>query len=92
MAGNGSRNGTELIVRKGEALVGVPDAENGEPITRVYVRNLRSPGRPNAETLALALSAICAWKELDWEFTLAELDRIRHESEPTPPLDLDDIL
>ena len=92
MASNGNHNGIELIVRKGEALVAVPGEENGQPITRVYVRNLRSPGKPNEETLALALSAIGAWKELDWEFTLSELDRIRHESEPTPPLDLDDIL
>jgi hypothetical protein len=29
-----------------------------------------------------------AWADLDWEEALDELDRIRHESDPTPPIDL----
>jgi len=36
------------------------------------------------ETLALAGS----WKDLDFDNMLDELDRIRHESKPTPPLEL----
>jgi hypothetical protein len=27
-----------------------------------------------------------AWADLDWEEAEAELDRIRHESQPTPPI------
>src|SRR5437763_5072277 len=37
------------------------------------------------ETLALAGS----WKELDFDDMIEQLDRIRHESKPTPPLILD---
>ena len=37
---------------------------------------------------ALALAVIGAWSDLDWEETAAELDRIRHESTPTPPIEL----
>jgi len=37
------------------------------------------------ETLALA----GAWGERDWDEVEQELDRIRHESTPTPPIDLD---
>src|SRR2546421_10158264 len=37
------------------------------------------------ETLALAGS----WKDLDFDDMLEQLDRIRHESKPTPPLALD---
>src|SRR5947209_8935490 len=37
------------------------------------------------ETLALAGS----WKDLDFDDMLEQLDRIRHESKPTPPLTLD---
>jgi PHD/YefM family antitoxin component YafN of YafNO toxin-antitoxin module len=37
------------------------------------------------ETLALAGS----WKALDFDDMLEQLDRIRHESKPTPPLTLD---
>lgn len=37
-----------------------------------------------------ALSLAGAWKELgDWNEVMDELDRIRHESKPTPPIDLD---
>jgi len=37
------------------------------------------------ETLSLAGS----WKELDFDEMIAQLDRLRHESKPTPPLELD---
>src|SRR5712692_8400979 len=37
------------------------------------------------ETLALAGS----WSELDFDDMIQQLDRIRHESKPTPPLELD---
>ena len=36
------------------------------------------------DTLALAGS----WRALDWDDMMQELDRIRHESKPTPPIDL----
>jgi hypothetical protein len=34
-----------------------------------------------------ALSVIGAWSDLDWDEAIAELDRIRHDSTPTPPID-----
>jgi hypothetical protein len=37
------------------------------------------------ETLSLAGS----WKDLDFDDMIEQLDRIRHESKPTPPLELD---
>ncbi len=37
------------------------------------------------ETLALA----GAWKDLDFDDMLEQLDHIRHDSKPTPPLKLD---
>jgi hypothetical protein len=37
------------------------------------------------ETLALA----GAWKDLDFDDMLEQLDHIRHDSKPTPPLNLD---
>lgn len=35
-----------------------------------------------------ALQANGAWADLDWDEATAELDRIRHQTTPTPPLDL----
>ena len=41
---------------------------------------------PHSTTKA-ALSVIGAWSDLDWEEMVEALDRIRHESKPTPPFD-----
>jgi hypothetical protein len=35
-----------------------------------------------------ALGVIGAWEDLDWDEMVASLDRIRHESVPTPPIEL----
>jgi hypothetical protein len=38
-----------------------------------------------------ALSLAGAWESMGWDGVLDELDRIRHESRPTPPIDLSDL-
>lgn len=38
-----------------------------------------------------ALSVIGAWRDMQGDDEFATLDRIRHESQPTPPIDLGDI-
>jgi hypothetical protein len=35
-----------------------------------------------------ALSLAGAWSHLDWDDMVDALDRIRHESKPTPPIEL----
>lgn len=37
-----------------------------------------------------ALAAIGSWSDLDWDELVDDLDRIRHSSKPTPPIDLDE--
>ena len=37
-----------------------------------------------------ALAVAAAWSDLDPDEVLDALDRIRHSSPPTPPIDLDD--
>lgn len=34
-----------------------------------------------------ALDLLGAWSDIPWERMDTELDRIRHENEPTPPID-----
>ena len=38
-----------------------------------------------------ALAVVGAWSDLDWDELADSLDRIRHESRPTPPVDLGDV-
>jgi hypothetical protein len=35
-----------------------------------------------------ALGLVGAWSDLDWDEMIEALDRIRHESKPTPPIEL----
>lgn len=51
-----------------------------------------SAGLDSAEeseaNLQAALAVIGAWSDLDWDEFSADLDRIRHESRPSPPIEL----
>jgi hypothetical protein len=40
------------------------------------------------EATQAALQVIGAWQDLDWDEMEQALDRIRHESVPTPPIEL----
>ena len=61
--------------------------------TAAAIRGVRRPPLFYAaianEATKRALAAIGSWSDLDWEEMEAALDRIRHESRPTPPIDLD---
>jgi hypothetical protein len=75
-----------LTVRRGQPLLAVPWVEDGEDVTRYYNdpfelrRDLAEAGGPTERDMA------GVWSDLDWEDTLESLDRIRHESRPTPPI------
>jgi hypothetical protein len=81
------RNGITVAV--GQPLIGILVDEGGRRLVRYFTE-----GGPNAEvsgtdeTLAAALAVIGAWSDLDWEEFASDLDRIRHESRPTPPIDV----
>ncbi|MBI2760092.1 MAG: hypothetical protein HYX51_01535 [Chloroflexi bacterium] len=56
-------------------------------MARYFADDHAAPGTD--DTLRAALSVIGAWEGLeDWDDVVDELDRIRHESTPTPPIEL----
>ena len=77
-----------LTVRRGQPVFAIPWIEDGEEVTGYYNdeeelrRDLAEAGEPDEGDLA------GIWSDLDWEETLAALDRIRHESKPTLPIEL----
>lgn len=80
---------TSLSVDGDRPLVGVPMRENGREVVRYFAEG---PGEDTSlppDVLRRARAAIGSWSDMDWEETKAALDRIRHESEPTPPIDLE---
>ena len=78
-----------ITVRADQPLVGVIVQENGTEMVRYTMGEPASdhPGRQQSIQRALDLAG--AWSDLDFDRMLDELDRIRHESQPTPPIDVD---
>ena len=93
MAEPASRLSHELTTRASQPLIGVPTTEGSDEVVRYFTSEedadralARDQGGVNR-----VLSLIGAWEHLDAEDgpdMLDELDRIRHESRPTPPLEL----
>ena len=52
-------------------------------------RQANEPTAQDQQAIEETLSLAGAWSDLDWNETLQQLDRIRHESKPSPPLKLD---
>ena len=78
---------SSMIVRRDQPLIGVLVRENSEDMVR-YVADeeeLEKSSSPTSVERALALAG--AWSDLDCDEMLDALDRIRHESKPTPPID-----
>ena len=52
--------------------------------------NVKPEKKPaNQHAIAATLALAGSWSDLDWDDMIRQLDRIRHESTPTPPIDLD---
>jgi hypothetical protein len=77
-----------LIVEAEEPVIGIPyeDAEGNE-LWRYF------SNEEDAETFARSVrgndppSMAGVWSDLDWDEMEDALDRIRHDSVPTPPID-----
>jgi hypothetical protein len=76
-----------LVTRGHTALVGVLAEENGEEVVRYFAGDVPEHGESD-DDVAEALALAGAWSDLDWEEMADALDRIRHESLPTPPIEL----
>ena len=74
-----------LTVGLDQPLVGVLIEENGRQIACYFADDQATPG--TEDTLRAARAVIGAWEGLEpWDEVLDELDRIRHDSSPTPPI------
>ena len=76
-----------LTVGRNQMLFAVPLDENGHEVVRYFTDEADSALDDDNEDLRQALSVFGAWSDLDWDQAFDELDRIRHESRPTPPID-----
>ena len=71
-----------------QPLIDLVQEENGRAVVRYFTDEAAADAAMADHALTRALAAIGTWSDLDWEETAAALDRIRHESPPTPPIEL----
>lgn len=87
MSSERGREAPGVVVEPGQPLVGLIIDQDGHEVVRYFAEPHDHP-ITSPDDLRAALSVIGAWADLDWEEALAELDRIRQESAPTPPIEL----
>lgn len=74
-------------VRDGQPLIGIVLPEDGQEVTHFFTDEAAADAAVSRHRLQAALNVIGAWSDLDWDEAIATLDRIRHESTPTPPIE-----
>ena len=79
---------SSLLVHSDHPLIGVPLEEEGREIVRYFTEDEAAEVATLDHAAQDALSLAGAWSDLDWEEMATEIDRIRHESLPSPPLAL----
>ena len=83
---------SELVVERGQRVVAIPQTEDGREVVRYVIEAESQDFDANAappESVHVALGLAGVWDDLDWDETVEALDRIRHESRPTPPIEPD---
>ena len=76
-----------LQVRDDQPLISIVLPENGHDVTHYFTDEQGADAVLAQRRIQAAMSVIGAWSDLDWDEAIAELDRIRHASTPTPPID-----
>ncbi len=78
--------GTSFVVRRDQPLIAVPMDQDGVEEVRYFVDEAAADAALGQTTQPAPIKLAGVWSDLDAEAMLNELDRLRHESKPTPPL------
>ena len=92
MSASANERARELLVERDETVIAEPVTVNGREMVRysVITRGDVLPSGVIRGSVEDVLSLAGAWSDLDWDETVEALDRIRHESRPTPPIEFPD--
>ncbi len=77
-----------FLAGRDQPLIGVPVVVGDEEMVRYFTDEVAAQSASSRAGVERAVSALGAWADLDWEEAEAELERIRHATPPTPPIDL----
>jgi len=70
-----------------QPLIGIPFEENGKEVVQYFSEEAQADKAVSEDATQVALRLAGAWGDLNWEDMEQALDRIRHESKPTAPID-----
>ncbi|MFN0071017.1 MAG: hypothetical protein ACKVVP_05950 [Chloroflexota bacterium] len=76
-----------LTIQRDQPLIAVPLDIGGREAVCYFADEAAADAASAPDSVQQALAVIGAWRDIDSEDALDMLDRIRHESEPTPPID-----
>jgi hypothetical protein len=76
-----------LTARADQPLIAIPVDEDGREMVRYFIDEEAADEALGDTGVQQALSLAGAWKDIDTPDALDILDRIRHESKPTPPIE-----
>lgn len=77
-----------ILVQSNQPLIGIPFEENGQEVVRYFTKEEDADRAVSDQEIQEAINLAGAWSHLDWDEMIEALDRIRHESKPTPPIEL----
>jgi len=77
-----------LLVQSNQPLIGIPSEEKGREVVRYFKKGEDADRAVSDQDIQDAIDLAGAWSDLDWDEMVDALDRIRHESKPTPPIEL----
>jgi hypothetical protein len=78
----------QFIIQDDAPLVGIPFSDGNREVTRYFVGDAEADAAMTSQTIQEVLKLAGCWSDLDWDEMQQGLDRIRHESLPTPPFEL----
>ena len=78
-----------ILARSDQPLIGIITEQDGQEMVHYFADEQAADAAASKDNVRRVLELIGAWRNLmDWEDVERDLDRIRHESEPTPPVEL----
>jgi hypothetical protein len=78
--------GVVLVARLDQPLIAVLVEHDGQEAVQYFVDDAAADAALSQAAPRPAIKLAGVWSDLDADEMLASLDRIRHDSKPTPPL------
>lgn len=78
---------SSLVVERDQPVIAIPLIDNGREVVQYAVETETTTSDSLPDSVQDALDLVGVWNDLDWDETVEALERIRHESQPTPPIE-----